>query len=147
MIISDELYREVILDHFKSPRRHGKIEKPDVVEMGVNPLCGDELELSLSFKNGAIADIRFQGKGCSISQASASMMAEAMSEKSVADARKIAADFRGMMLEGKPVDALPDALEDAKSLEGVKNYPVRIKCALLPWNTLLEGLKKYGKAS
>ena len=147
MNISDELYREVILDHFKSPRHYGKIEKPDVLEVGVNPLCGDELQLFLSFKNGTIADIRFEGKGCSISRASASMMTDAVVDKSVEDARGIVADFKGMMLEGKPAQSLPEPLEDSKSLEGVKNYPVRIKCALLAWNTLLEGLKKYKSRS
>ena len=140
---SDELYRELILDHFKSPRHYGKMEKADVLEVGINPLCGDELELFLNFKNGGIADIRFQGKGCSISKASASMMTDAVASKSVDEVKKIVADFKGMMLEGKPADGLPESLEDSKSLEGVKNYPVRIKCALLAWNTLLEGLKKY----
>ena len=143
MEIDNELYRELILDHYKSPRHYGRIEEPDIMETGANPLCGDELELYLNFENGAIRDIRFQGKGCSISQASASMMTEAVSAKPVLDAQKLIDDFRGMMLEGKPSDALPSDLEDSKTLAGVKKYPVRIKCALLAWNTLSESLKKY----
>ena len=145
MNVPDELYREVILDHFKSPRHYGTMDKPDVLEVGVNPLCGDELELYLSFKDGAISDIRFHGKGCSISQAAASMMTEAVANKDVAEAQKIISEFKGMMLGGKPADCLPEPLEESKSLEGVKHYPVRIKCALLAWNTLHEGLKKYRK--
>ena len=144
MEISDELYREVILDHYKAPRHHGKLEKPDVLEAGVNPLCGDELHLYLTFKNGAIEDIAFEGKGCSISQASASMMTEAVKSRPIEEARKIIQDFRGMMLEGKSAEELPEALEDSKSLEGVKRYPVRVKCAMLAWNTLFESLKNAG---
>ncbi len=142
MDIADELYRELILDHYKSPRHSGKLEHPDVVQPGANPLCGDELELSLVIKEGKLQDIKFTGHGCSISQASASMMTDAVYQKNISDAQKLIADFKAMMLENKPVDTLPEELEDAKSLEGVKKYPVRIKCAVLAWNTLLEALKR-----
>ena len=142
---SEELYREVILDHYKNPRQFGKLDHPDHVEAGANPLCGDELELSLSFRNGAVSDIRFQGKGCSISQASASILADAVKGKKIPEAEKLISDFRGMMLENAPSDALTDDLEDAKALEGVKKYPVRVKCAMLAWNTLRQALKKHDK--
>jgi len=142
MDISDELYREVVLDHYKSPRHHGRMERPDVLGWGKNPLCGDELELHLAVKDGRIEDIKFDGKGCSISQASASMMTEAVIGKDLSEAKEIVSNFKGMMMEGKPADEMPEALEDAKSLEGVRKYPVRIKCALLSWNTLLEAMKK-----
>ena len=142
MDASDELYREVVLDHYKSPRHHGKMDRPDALEWGKNPLCGDELELYLGVKDGKISDIKFDGKGCSISQASASMMTEAVVGKGLSEVKEIVSDFKGMMMDGKPADQMPDALEDAKSLEGVKKYPVRIKCALLSWNTLLEAVKK-----
>ena len=143
--ISDELYREVILDHYKSPRQYGAMEKPDILESGINPLCGDELHLFLAFKGDTISDIRFQGKGCSISRASASMMTEALLNRNLPEVQKIVAEFKSMMLDGRPADSLPEVLEDAKSLEGVRRYPVRIKCAVLAWNTLLEALKKYKK--
>lgn len=142
MEISDELYREVILDHYKSPRHHGKIPNAPIVQPGANPLCGDELELSLDIQDGLIKDVKFTGHGCSISQASASMMTEAIIDKKISDVQKLVSDFKGMMLENKPADEMPEPLEDAKSLEGVKKYPVRIKCAVLAWNTLLEALKK-----
>jgi len=142
MEISDELYREVVLDHYRDPRHHGKMESPDILEWGKNPLCGDELALYLAVKNGKIADIQFDGKGCSISQASASMMTASVLGKSFSDVKDIVSSFKGMMIEGKSAEDLPLDLEDAKSLEGVRKYPVRIKCALLSWNTLLEALKK-----
>src|SRR3989344_7520409 len=105
MEIPDELYREVILDHYRSPRHHGKMEKPDVLEWGKNPLCGDELELYLTVNGDKITDLKFDGKGCSISQASASMMTEAVVGKSLAQVKAIVSDFKGMMMEGKPADA------------------------------------------
>lgn len=142
MGISDELYREVVLDHYRAPRHHGKMERPDILEWGKNPLCGDELELHLAVKNGRIEDIKFDGKGCSIFQASASMMTEAVAGKSFSEVKEIVSSFKGMMMDGRPAIDLPGDLEDAKSLEGVRKYPVRIKCALLSWNTLLEALKK-----
>lgn len=142
MNISDELYREVILDHYKNPRHHGTLDGAQIVQEGANPLCGDELRLSLTFENGKLKDVAFEGHGCSISQASASMMSEAIHQQPAERIRKMVGDFKGMMLENLSADDLPPELEDAKSLEGVKKYPVRIKCALLAWNTLLEALKK-----
>jgi nitrogen fixation NifU-like protein len=139
---SEELYREVILDHYKNPRQSGKLEHPDHVEAGANPLCGDELELQLAFRDGKVSDIRFNGKGCSISQSSASIMAESVKGKTLAEAEKLIGGFRLMMLEGGSPDDLPEDLEDAKALDGVKKYPVRVKCAMLAWNTLRQALKK-----
>ncbi len=143
MEISEELYRELILDHYKSPRNHGKLESADLVVSGANPLCGDELEFSMSFKNGLLTDLRFQGKGCSISQASASMMSEAVKNKSLNEIQDLIRQFREMMLENRSVESLSPEMEELLSLEGVKKYPIRIKCALLAWNTLTEAVKKY----
>jgi len=137
----DDLYRDVILDHFRSPRNHGKLDAADVHVQGVNPLCGDQIELTLKVHDGKITDIRFSGKGCSISQSSASMMTEALKGKELAGSQNLVKDFKHMMLEKGGADELPEALEDLAALEGVKKYPVRIKCAVLPWNTFLEGLK------
>ena len=146
MPLTDDLYREIILEHFKNPRNHGVLENASLTAQGANPFCGDELEVTLLLRHEVIQEIRFQGKGCSISQASASMMTEAVKGKSIPDVEQMAKLFKGVMLEGGlRGDDLPPDLEDAKALEGVKKYPVRIKCAILSWNTLLDGLEAHRK--
>ena len=144
MSLSDDLYREIILEHFKNPRNHGTLETPSLIAQGANPFCGDELELTLALDAERILDIRAQGKGCSISQASASMMTETIKGKTLQQAREIAAQFKAVMLEGSSAN-FPLESEDLESLQGVRKYPVRIKCAILSWNTLLEGLDAYRK--
>jgi len=135
----DELYREIILDHYRNPRNRGQLPKPTVAARGSNPLCGDELELSLALADDKIEDIKIQGRGCSISQASASMMTEAIKGRSLAEAEQVAAAFKDMML----ANGSANGLGDLEALQGVKKYPVRIKCALLAWNTFLEGLAEH----
>ncbi len=145
MSLTDDLYREIILEHFKNPRNQGKLEQANLTASGANPFCGDELEVTLSLRGDTIEDLRFEAQGCSISQASASMMTEAVKGKSMAQVEQIAKQFKGIMLEGGSVENLPPDLEDVKALEGVKKYPVRIKCAILSWNTLLDGLEAHRK--
>ena len=144
MSLTDDLYREIILEHFKSPRNHGRLEKPTVIAQGANPFCGDEMELTLALDGDTLRDVRVTTKGCSISQASASMMSEAIKGKSIPEAEEIARRFKATMLENAPLE-VTDEMEDLRALEGVKKYPVRIKCAILGWNTLLEGLKAHRK--
>jgi nitrogen fixation NifU-like protein len=109
---------------------------------GLNPLCGDELTLYLKVDSGKIADLKLAAKGCSINTASGSMMAEAVEGHSLEEAIEIVESFKHMMLQSKDTEvSLPEGMEDLEALQGVKKYPVRIKCALLPWNTLLEGIK------
>jgi nitrogen fixation NifU-like protein len=139
----DELYREVILEHYKSPRNRGRLTDPDVATRGHNPLCGDEVEVSLDIKDGVVRDVRFQGRGCSISQASASMMTESVKGRSLEDTRELVDGIKSMM-RGEPASELD--LGDVDALQGVRKYPVRIKCALLAWTTLEEGLDLYAKA-
>jgi nitrogen fixation protein NifU and related proteins len=143
MSLADDLYRETILDHYHNPRNHGVIEDPSARVEGVNPLCGDELTLYLSVEDGKIKDVKLEAKGCSINTASGSMMTEAVLGKSIAEANEIIGTFKDMMLsKGKEEELdLPEELEDLEALQGVKKYPVRIKCALLPWNTLIEGIE------
>lgn len=141
--MTNDLYREVILDHYRHPRNRGKVDVPDICVKGVNPLCGDAIELTFLLRDGKIDDIKMEGNGCSISQSSASMMTEALKGKSLAESAELAAAFKKMMLDNVPADQLPEDLEDLSALEGVRKYPVRIKCALLAWNTLLEGLKEF----
>jgi nitrogen fixation NifU-like protein len=137
----DDLYKEIILDHYRNPRNRGAVDDPDVATRGRNPLCGDELELSLKLEDGLVADVKTRGRGCSISQASASMMSERVKGKSLAEVQQLVGSFKGMMLEDRELSEEEyDALGDLEALQGVKNYPVRIKCALLAWNTLLEAL-------
>jgi len=140
----DELYREVILDHFENPRNKVKPESFEAHEHGSNPLCGDKVDLYLTFEDSKLKEISFQGEGCSISQASISMLTEITEGKTFEEIEAIMKDFKGMMLEDQPNPFEDDdELEDLSSLEGVKKYPVRIKCALLGWNTLAEAIKKH----
>ncbi len=117
------------------------MENPDVATRGRNPLCGDELDLMLRLEDGRVADVRIRGRGCSISQASASMMTERIKGMTLGEVQDLVDTFKSMMLEDRELsDDEYDSLGDLEALEGVKNYPVRIKCALLAWNTLLEAL-------
>lgn len=141
----DELYRGVILDHYRNPRHKGRLNGPHVHAEGQNPSCGDEFALDLAVENGVITGIAISGQGCSISQSSGSMMAEAVLDKTVDEARELAHKFKVMMsIEpgDNPVDpARPGAvLGDLESLQGVRKFPVRIKCADLAWTTLEDAL-------
>jgi len=145
--LEDDLYREIIIDHYQHPRNKGVLEPADCKAEGVNPLCGDEIQVTFNLDGKKIKEIRFTGHGCSISQSSASMMTEIIKEKNMEDAEKIANIFKDMMLkdggleELEHLEADEELIEDLESLEGVKKYPVRIKCAILAWNTLLEGIE------
>ena len=139
----EELYKEVILDHYRAPRNKGRLDPHDVALERNNPLCGDEIELFLQFEGDTLAGVAFEGKGCSISQASTSMMTEKVKGLSAKDAGELAESIKRMMAGEEDGDA--DSLGDLISLKGVVKYPVRIKCALLGWNTLLEGLAEGGK--
>jgi nitrogen fixation protein NifU and related proteins len=133
----DELYRELILDHYRHPHNKGKLEGAAHAE-GYNPLCGDEIELDVAVGDGVIEDIAFSGRGCSISQASGSMMTDAVKGQRTEDAARIAAEFRSMMTE----DAEPDPeLGDLEAFQGVAKFPVRVKCATLAWRVLEDALK------
>jgi nitrogen fixation NifU-like protein len=141
----DELYKEVILDHYRAPRNKGQLDPHDIALERNNPLCGDEIELFLKFDGDDVAGIAFEGKGCSISQASASMMTEKVKGLPAKDARALAESIKRMMAGEEEGDA--KELEDLVSLKGVTKYPVRIKCALLGWNTLVEALDEGGKSN
>ncbi len=141
----DELYKEVILDHYRKPRNKGTLDPHDVALERNNPLCGDEIELFLRFDGEALEGIAFEGQGCSISQASASMMTEKVQGLAAKEAVAVAEAVKRMMAGDDEGD--PDLLGDLVSLKGVVKYPVRIKCALLGWNTLVEGLSQPGEQS
>ena len=155
----EDLYREIILDHYRSPRNRGELPVPPahVVE-GFNPLCGDEVVLYLLVEDGVVQDVKIAGQGCSISQASTSMMSAAIKGTSVEEARRLIRAFKALMsiheskLEGEGDDAdLQTDLEgvrlgDLEALQGVVKFPVRIKCATLAWNTLQQGLDETSDA-
>jgi nitrogen fixation NifU-like protein len=130
----EELYQDLLLDHFKHPRCRGTLINPDAVSALRNPLCGDEVKLSLAFKDGTISDIAFSGHGCSISQASASMMSELVKGMSVQSADEALASFRSLM-QGKD-DEVKAELGDVSALAGVRKFSARIRCALLAWEAL-----------
>ena len=140
----EELYKEVILDHYRTPRNKGRLDPHDIAIERNNPLCGDEIELFLKFDGDTLEGIAFDGKGCSISLASTSMMTEKVKGLGNKEAAAMAESIKRMMAGEEEGD--PAMLGDLVSLKGVVKYPVRIKCALLGWNSLLEALEESGKA-
>lgn len=143
----EDLYREIILDHYRTPRNRGELPVPPARHAeGHNPLCGDEITVYLDVQgegdDAIVHDVKVSGQGCSISQSSASMMSAAVKGKSVAEVRALVRKFKGMMSiesdDDTPVADVP--LGDLEALQGVVKFPVRIKCATLAWNTLTEAL-------
>ena len=158
----EDLYREIILDHYRAPRNRGELPVPPAHKVeGFNPLCGDEvvLYIELDTDTDTVTDVKIAGQGCSISQASTSMMSAAIKGKSVVEARKLISAFKALMsiheskLEGESDGADLQAeldgvtLGDLEALQGVVKFPVRIKCATLAWNTLQQGLDEVAVAS
>ena len=142
----EDLYREVILDHYRNPRNRDPLPHTDATAEGVNPLCGDEVEISLAFDDESVTGISVRGQGCSISQSSASMMSAAVKGKSRDEVVDLIRSFKAMMDIEQEDDVIdPDrpgaVLGDLEALRGVRQYPVRIKCANLAWTTLEEALQ------
>lgn len=139
----EDLYREIILDHYKNPRNRGELDPPAVRAEGHNPLCGDEIQVYLQVEDGVVSDVKISGQGCSISQSSASMMSAAIKGKSLDEVRALVSRFRHMMSIDEENDTPADnsaPLGDLEALQGVVKFPVRIKCAVLAWNVLTQAL-------
>ncbi|WP_419959408.1 Fe-S cluster assembly sulfur transfer protein SufU [Psychrobacillus sp. BM2] len=136
----DQLYRRVIMDHYKNPRNKGSIEDGALTIDMNNPTCGDRIHLTLQVEDGKIQNAKFDGEGCSISMASASMMTQAVKGKSVEEALQLSSTFSEMML-GKDYDDSIE-LEDIESLSGVSQFPARIKCATLAWKAMEKGVSE-----
>ena len=153
----EDLYREIILDHYRNPRNRGELEVPPAVQaVGFNPLCGDEVVVYVEVQDGVVAEVSTGGQGCSISQSSASMMSTAIKGRSVAEVRRLVRAFKHMMsIHGTGIGGTGDDLDDGgdsgngagdvklgdlEALRGVVKFPVRIKCATLSWNTLVQAL-------
>jgi nitrogen fixation NifU-like protein len=157
----EDLYREIILDHYRAPRNRGELPVPPASKVeGFNPLCGDEVVLYLDVDDGVVRDVRTNGQGCSISQASTSMMSSAVKGQPVGDARALIRAFKSLMSiheskldgeadgDGDAANALEGVrLGDLEALQGVVKFPVRIKCATLAWNTLEQGLDEAAPAA
>jgi nitrogen fixation protein NifU and related proteins len=141
----DDIYKEVILDHYKNPRNKRELPGAELQCHANNPLCGDEITVFAHVDDGRVAEVTFEGAGCSISQSSASMMTEAVTGRAVPDALELAADFRSMM--AGEVDPSEDEFGDLVALKGVVQYPIRIKCAVLAWDVLQDALTGNGDAS
>jgi nitrogen fixation NifU-like protein len=141
----DDIYKEVILDHYKSPRNKRELPDAELTCTRNNPLCGDEITVFAHVEDGKIREVTFQGAGCSISQSSASMMTEAVNDTTVDDALELASDFRGMM--AGEVEPTEERFGDLMALKGVVKYPIRIKCAVLAWDVLQDALDGAGDAT
>lgn len=137
----DEIYREVVLDHHRNPRGKHKIDRVDAQAQGVNPSCGDELSLTLQLEGEEIVDIGVESRGCAVSVAAGSMLAELLRGRSTSEARQLIAAFKQLMHGEDPPSGVD--LGDMAALEGVKQFPMRIKCALLPHVTFLDALAGY----
>lgn len=141
----EDLYRDIILDHYRNPRHRGAIASPTASHEGLNPLCGDEVTVDIAVRDGRIAEVAYRGSGCSISQSAASMMTEAVLGKSLDDVKRLIEDFTAMMRGSQDVDM--ESLGDLEALSGVRKFPVRVKCATLAWHTLDEALKALKSAA
>lgn len=140
----DELYQEIILEHYKKPRNLGLLDNADVKVEGKNPFCGDEVEIALKVNGDTVVNATFEGSGCAISQASASLMTEKIKGLKLEQVRKLISDFR-KMVKGEDVEVNEEDLDELLALQGVSEFPSRVKCALLAWNTLLQGLDEQLK--
>ena len=143
----DELYQDVILDHYRNSRNKAKLESPDIEFDGFNPFCGDEVVLQIKLSdgaaNGTVGAASFHGQGCSISQASASMMTDLLKGKTLEEAVALSEMFRKMMMGTAPTDEELERMGDLEALQGVRKFPIRIKCALLAWAALEDGIQEY----
>ena len=136
----DELYQEIILDHYRHPRHAGTVSDEDLLVEEENPTCGDQIRLTATVENGVVADVLYEAHGCAISMASSSMMSEELIGKPVEDVRRRIQDFVSLMRGEK--DAAEEDLGELAALEGVKNYPLRIKCATMCWHAVDQALDK-----
>ena len=134
----DSLYRDTVMDHYRSPRGQKPLDRIDLVREGQNPVCGDTIKLSVKLDGQDVSDISVKCNGCAISVASASMLAELLPGKSRDEVKRLAEGFKKMMHGDPPPEGLD--IGDLDALEGVKNFPVRVKCALLAWMTLIDAL-------
>lgn len=139
----DDLYQEVLLDHYKQPRNKGELAEADVRLELKNPFCGDEILLTLKMTEGRVSEAAFSGHGCVISQASASVMTEKIKGLTVAEVGQVAEQFTRLVKEGKMEKPTGEDFDEIEAFSGVCEFPTRVKCAMLAWRTLLKGLEEH----
>ena len=142
-----ELYQQVILDHNKKPRNFRKLETANHSAEGFNPLCGDQLTVYLNLEDDAVKEISFEGSGCAISKAAASMMTQAVKGKSKQEAEKLFSEFHSMVTGELDEETTTNGLGNLRIFSGVRDFPVRVKCASLPWHTMHAALNNERMAS
>jgi len=142
-----ELYQQVILDHNKKPRNFRKLESANHSAEGFNPLCGDQLTVYLNLEDDAVKEISFEGSGCAISKAAASMMTQAVKGKSKQEAEQLFTEFHGMVTGELDEETTNNGLGNLKIFSGVREFPVRVKCASLPWHTMHAALNNQAITS
>lgn len=140
----ETLYQEIILDHYRHPRGRGHLDDPKIQHEGANPLCGDEIVIELRVEDGRVSEVRFSGQGCSISQASASMLTEAVQGKTLDEVRALIEQVYALLKGESNPD--PETIGDLAALSGVRNFPVRVKCASLAWHVLEDALRQANGA-
>lgn len=142
----NELYQEVILDHYKNPKNYSVLEKPTHKAEGYNALCGDKVTIYLDVHDGVIRDIRFQGLGCAISKASASVMTTELKGKTLEEAKELFKKFQHLVTQDMKEEPDPQGLGKLAVFTGVREYPSRVKCAVLPWHTVIAALESEGES-
>ena len=142
-----DLYQEIILDHNKNPRNYGKMKDCTHKAEGYNPMCGDHYSIYLKVKDGIISDVTFEGAGCAISKSSASMMTANLKGKTIEDAKRMFSEFHNMMTSEKPCVEVPEDICTVEPLQGVREFPTRIKCATLIWHTMNNALNGKDESS
>ena len=144
----EDLYREIILDHYRAPRNRGELPVPPAHKAeGFNPLCGDHLTVYLDLEGNAVKEVAFEGSGCAISKAAASMMTQAVKGKSREEAEQLFSEFHSMVTGALDEENEENKLGNLKIFAGVRDFPVRVKCATLPWHTLHAALNNEELAS
>ena len=139
----DDLYDEVVLDHSRSPRKTQRLDHPDISGRGVNPFCGDELDFEILLDRGRVARVGLRSRGCVVNRASGSLLAEVLEGKSLDEIEALSEGFTSMMRGGSAPEAALNDLGDLRALEGIRRFPVRIKCALLSWSALRDAIDDY----
>ena len=138
----DDLYQEIILEHYKQPKNQGIVAEADIEVDGRNPFCGDEIKLTLKIDEGTVSDVKFKGSGCAISQASASVMTEHIKGKKVSEVRELFQEFSHMVRGEEHQHQHIDDMDELSAFQGVSSYPTRVKCAMLAWNAMKDGIER-----